>query len=77
MKKFAKIFDIIFIVVALLSLIEFSFVRGMFTWIISVGALTILGAIEAIWLVCRKEYHKSVLTSLLCLAILSGYIAFL
>lgn len=77
MKKAGLIVDIIFIVVAVLTLAELAFVRGMFTGIFSLIAITVIGAVDAIMLLIRKEYHKSVLTSLLSIAIITGYTFFL
>lgn len=73
MKKIGLVIDIIFIVVALLSLCELAFVRGMFTWIIAFAATTVCGLIDAGTLIARKEYHKACLVSLAALGILIGY----
>lgn len=73
MEKASKVIDILFLVVTILSLCEFIFVRGMFTWLISVFALLFIGIIEIIFCIKNKACYKAALVALVVIAICSGY----
>lgn len=74
MEKASKVIDVLFLVVAILSLCEFIFIRGMFTWLISVFAVLLLGFLEIIFCIKNKVYYKASLVALVVVAICSGYL---
>lgn len=73
MEKVTKVVDAIFMIVALLCLGEFMFLRGMFTWLLSFFAIILFGIIEIIFCLINKSYYKAVLVLMLVLAICTGY----
>lgn len=73
MEKASKIFDLLFLIVAILSLIEFIFIRGMFTWLIAVLALLLIGFIQIVFCIKNKAYYKAALIALVVVGICSGY----
>lgn len=73
MEKASKIFDLLFLIVAILSLIEFIFIRGMFTWLIAVSVLLLIGLIQIVFCIKNKAYYKAALVALVVIAICSGY----
>ena len=77
MKKVSKIIDVLFIIVTLLSLYEYNFMLGMFSWILSFGLIVLFGIIQIIFSLLNKSYYKALLVLLLVVSICSGYIAFL
>ena len=77
MKKVSEVIDVLFIIVTLLSLYEYNFIRGMFSWILSFGLIILFGIIQIIFSLLNKSYYKALLVLLLVVSICSGYIAFL
>lgn len=77
MKKVSKVIDVLFIIVTLISLYEYNFIRGMFSWILSFGLIVLFGIIQIIFSLLNKSYYKALLVLLLVVSICSGYIAFL
>ena len=75
MKKASKIIDIIFIIVSILCLCEFIFIRGMFTWLLSFAAIIIFGLIQIIFSLINKSYYKALITLLLVISICSAYLS--
>ena len=73
MEKASKIFDLLFLIVAILSLIEFIFIRGMFTWLIAVFALLLIGLIQIVFCIKNKAFYKAALVALVVITICSGY----
>ena len=43
-----RIFEIAYLVVGALTVLEFLFVRGMFTWLIAMAAVVALGTLYAV-----------------------------
>lgn len=75
MKKASKVIDIIFIIVASLCLCEFIFIKGMFSWLLSFGAIILFGTVQIIFSIINKSYYKALMTLLLVISICSGYLA--
>ena len=74
MKKISKIFDVLFIIISILCLCEFIFIRGMFSWLLSFIAIILFGIIQVILCLVNKSYYKAILTALLVISICSGYL---
>ena len=72
MKKY--IFNYVFAIIAILSLLELIFVRGMFTWIISFSLVLIFGIINIILNICMKNIFSIFLTLLIMIGICGTYL---
>ena len=75
MKKASKIIDIIFVIISILCLCEFIFIKGMFSWLISFCTIILFGAVQIIFSIINKSYYKAIITLLLVVSICSGYLA--
>lgn len=71
--KFSRIMDAIFLLVGVLTILEFIYVRGMFTWFIAVVATIIAGAIEIFYSLKEKQFMKAALVLLSVVALCMGY----
>lgn len=71
--KASKYLQIAFLVVGLLTALEFIFVRGMFSWLIAVIAVVVVGALNAIVNIKHKEWLQSALYILATTALCMGY----
>lgn len=71
--KLIKPFQIAFLVIGALTILEFIFVRGMFTWLIAVGAIIIVGILNIIINIKYKEWLQAVLYALSTVAFCMGY----
>ncbi len=74
MKKGRK-FEIAFLIIALLTILEFTFVRGLFTWLIVVAATILVGSINVIFKLVRKEWIYAGLYTVCTIALCMGYFA--
>jgi predicted membrane channel-forming protein YqfA (hemolysin III family) len=71
--KAAKYFQITFLVVGTLTALEFIFVRGMFTWLIAVTAMIVVGSLNVIINIKHKEWLQASLYILSTIALCMGY----
>lgn len=69
----AKCSQIAFLVVGTLTALEFIFIRGMFTWLIAVAAMVIVGGLNVIISVKHKEPLQAALYVLSTIALCMGY----
>lgn len=64
-------FQIAFLLVGVLTVLEFIYVRGLFTWTLAVGATLLLGAINVLLSAKDKEWipalHFALTTAALCM----------
>ncbi len=66
--------QIAFLAVGFLAVLEFCFVRGMFTWLLAVAAVLLLGTVNVL-LACRERAWLRALHVILTMAALCmGYI---
>ena len=70
----SKYMQIAFLVVGTLTALEFIFVRGMFTWLIAVAAVLIIGVINVIANLTQKQILNALMYILCTVAICMGYI---
>ena len=70
MKRFV---DILFVIVALLAICEFLFVRGLFTWLIALISIILVGIIKVINNLIHKNYYEAILSMIVVISICSGY----
>ena len=75
MKRY--IFNYIFAIIAILSLLELIFVRGMFSWIFSFSLVLIFGIINIIFNIFMKNILNIFLTLFIILSICGGYLIYL
>lgn len=73
--KTHKYLQIAFLIVGALTVLEFVFIRGMFTWLIAVAAVAVLGTLNVIASVKNKELLLAALYILSTIALCMGYIA--
>lgn len=69
----AKYSQITFLVIGTLTALEFIFIRGMFTWLIAVAAMVIVGGINVIISMKHKEPLQAALYLLSTVALCMGY----
>ena len=73
--KVANYFQITFLVVGTLTALEFIFLRGMFTWLIAVTAVIVVGSLNVIINIKDKEWLQASLYILSTIALCMGYFA--
>ena len=71
--RVAKYFQIAFLVVETLTALEFIFLRGMFTWLIVVTAVIVVGSLNVIINIKDKEWLQASLYILSTIALCMGY----
>ena len=71
--KSDKYLQIAFLVVGMLAALEFVFVRGMFTWLIAVISVIVVGSINIIFNIKQKEWLQASLYMLSTIALCMGY----
>lgn len=69
-----KILNILFIVIAVLTLVEYWFILGMFTGIIMLIAVLVIGIVNVIYSALHKRFYEAILYALCTLALCSGYL---
>lgn len=69
-----KIFPILFLVVGFLTVLEFIFIAGMFTWILMVISTSIIGLINIFIEVKNRQYLQAILYLLATTALVMGYL---
>lgn len=71
--KASKYLQVAFLVVGVLTVLEFVFIRGMFTWLIAVAAITVVGVLNVIVSMKNKEALQASLYILSTIALCMGY----
>lgn len=66
-----------YLVVGSLTVLEFLFVRGMFTWLIAVSAITVLGIVNVFASIKDHDVMEAALYVLSTIALCMGYTLFL
>ena len=75
--KLNKGLEIAFLLVGVLTVLEFIFLRGMFTWLIATTAVIAIGAVNVVFKAKQKEWLQAGLYILCSFALCMGYFAFL
>ena len=70
-----KYLQIAFLIAGAFAVLEFIFIRGMFTWLIAVAAVAVIGVLNVIASVKNKELLLAALYSLSTIALCMGYIS--
>lgn len=71
--KASKYLQIAFLVVGALTVLEFIFIRGMFSWLIAVTAIIVVGVLNIIVSIKNKELLLAALYILSIIALCMGY----
>lgn len=71
--KNSKYLQISFLVVGALTMLEFIFIRGMFTWLIAVAAIVVVGVLNIIASINKQELLLAALYALSTAALCMGY----
>lgn len=74
MNKLKTGFQIAFLAVGALTVLEFLFIQGMFTWLLVVGATVLLGAINVILSAKDREWLPALHYVLTTVALCMGYL---
>ena len=75
--KIKQYSQIVFLVVGSLTVMEFLLVRGMFTWLIAVGAALIAGVLNIAVNVIYKDWLQALMFLLATVALCMGYFVML
>ncbi len=73
--KLKKAAFIAFLIVGFITVLEFVFVRGMFTWLIVVIATAVVGIVNIVISLKDKEWLQALLFLLASIALCMGYFA--
>lgn len=73
MKNKNSIANIAFLVVGALTVLEFTFVSGMFTWLIAVTLVTVVGLINIVLSIKENDVAQAALYLLASVALCMGY----
>lgn len=68
-----RLSKILLIIVGILTILEFVFVKGFFTWIIMVALVVIVGLMNVILRIKDKKILDALLTLILCISLCMGY----
>ena len=69
--------EILFLIIGVLVVFEFAFIRGMFTWLIAVAAVVLVGGYNIIMKWRDKEWLYACLYLLTVVALCMGYLTLL
>lgn len=72
--KNSNYFRLSFLIVGTLTILEFIFVRGMFTWLIAVTAVTIVGIMNMFMSIKDNDWAEAGLYLLATVALCMGYL---
>lgn len=68
-----KAFAILFLVAGALTVLEFIFISGMFTWLVMAGLVILLGLINIVLEMKERNYMQALLYLLAAVALVMGY----
>lgn len=71
--KLSNYIKILFLLVGTLTILEFIFIRGMFTWMISVVSVIIVGTLNVAISIKEKKWLQAYLYTLSSIALCMGY----
>lgn len=73
MERFGKIFKILFIIVSILTVLEYMFVTGMFTSVLCLMLVDIVGIVNVIVSLKEKNFNEAFLYLIASIGISMGY----
>ncbi len=68
-----KIINVTFIIIAILAILEYYFIAGLFTGPIMIGAICIAGVVKIFYSFAHREWNETILSALVTIAICIGY----
>lgn len=73
MERFGKVFKILFIIVSILTVLEYMFVTGMFTSVLCLMLVDIVGVVNVIVSLKEKKFNEAFLYLIASISISMGY----
>ena len=73
MERFGKVFKILFIIVSILTVLEYMFVTGMFTSVLCLMLVDIVGVVNVIVSLKEKIFNEAFLYLIASIGISMGY----
>ena len=73
MERFGKVFKILFIIVSILTVLEYMFVTGMFTSVLCLMLVGIVGVVNVIVSLKEKKFNEAFLYLIASIGISMGY----
>lgn len=73
MERFGKVFKILFIIVSILTVLEYMFVTGMFTSVLCLMLVDIVGVVNVIVSLKEKKFNEAFLYLIASIGINMGY----
>ena len=73
MERFGKVFKILFIIVSILTVLEYMFVTGMFTSVLCLMLVDIVGVVNVIVSLKEKKFNEAFLYLIASIGISMGY----
>ena len=73
MERFGKIFKILFIIVSILTVLEYMFVTGMLTSVLCLMLVDIVGIVNVIVSLKEKKFNEAFLYLIASIGISMGY----
>ena len=73
MERFGKVFKILFIIVSILTVLEYMFVTGMFTSVLCLMLVDIVGVVNVIVSLKEKKFNEDFLYLIASIGISMGY----
>lgn len=67
--------DILFLIVGALTILEFTFVKGLFTWLMVVFATIAIGSVNIVMQLKDKNFPQATLYTICTIALCMGYMA--
>lgn len=73
MERFGKVFKILFIIASILTVLEYMFVTGMFTSVLCLMLVDIVGVVNVIVSLKEKKFNEAFLYLIASIGISMGY----
>ena len=73
MERFGKVFKILFVIVSILTVLEYMFVTGMFTSVLCLMLVDIVGVVNVIVSLKEKKFNEAFLYFIASFGISMGY----
>lgn len=73
MERFGKVFKILFIIVSILTVLEYMFVTGMFTSVLCLMLVDIVSVVNVIVSLKEKKFNEAFLYLIASIGISMGY----
>lgn len=71
--KARNIWGILFLVIGVLTVLEFIFIRGMFTWLMMVALVSVVGLVNIVLSLRARRFYAAAHFLLTSVALVMGY----